>query len=143
MIKTKQKIIQEAWGGLWDSVKEYSDQNGYVDFPENIHAQAIFWNHGDYDYFQTEDRLGYNGESVGVQKFRPRDLAGIEANNGWTRIESEEDLPSDIKYTIFNVVKNGEVTTAEWWGGDPERIKHWVDRYTHYQPISKPKTPLY
>lgn len=147
-MKTKEELIKESWGGLWDNVKSFIDKNGFVEFPTNAERQDIFWKNGDYDYFQTEDRLGYNGESVGVQMFRPKSLAGIENNNGWIKIESEEDFPKedcecwiffpdnlDIMHAYFTIDYN--VFTRDGHGNLYQRC------FTHYQLIVKPKPPIY
>jgi hypothetical protein len=65
----------------------------------------------------------------------PKAIQGIETNNGWIKIESEEQ---------FELIPNGEY---HWYdeihgyyeNGDIPNYK----KYTHYQPITKPKPPIY
>lgn len=149
-MKTKEEVIKEAWGVLWDNVKSFIDKNGYVEFPTNAERQDIFWKNGDYDYFQTEDRLGYNGEPVGVQRFRPQSLAGIENNNGWIKIESEEDLPNKeyghcfmiLKgYIIYGGFRRYSKDTFYFFNSAGEGILQ--SNITHYQLIETPKPPIY
>lgn len=61
-----------------------------------------------------------------------------ENNNGWIKIESEDDLP------IHQVwLSNGK----DVWQGYLFKLETFAERIntlaTHYQPIEKPKPPIY
>ncbi|WP_312364012.1 NUMOD4 motif-containing HNH endonuclease [Sphingobacterium sp.] len=65
-----------------------------------------------------------------------------KSNNGWTRIESEEDLPKD-RIDIW-VISNGKVFYYNDFEPDNDRCKKYVcENYSHYQPIIKPEAPIY
>ena len=81
---------------------------------------------------------------------RPKSLSGIENNNGWIKIKSEDDLPKltmlnkDNKYWIFN--SNGKIgdLPLSWLHtfkemGKREKTNNII---THYQPIIKHKPPI-
>lgn len=70
-------------------------------------------------------------------------------NNGWIKIESEENLPNG-SYALYHVIsknlhhfnepKNQGI--EEFWGNDIEKKQYWLKEFTHYQPIVKPNLPL-
>lgn len=77
--------------------------------------------------------------------YRPKSLRGIENNNGWIKIESEEDLPKHQgDYFVYTHNKVIETIYAD---GDISLMKHtsksWIRNFTHYQAIEKPKPPVY
>ena len=88
------------------------------------------------------EQNGFNLDQVDLigLSWRPKSLIGIENNNGWIIIESEDDLPKE-SCTIWIL----EIDNTE-----PQIIK-FTDSFftpihktcTHYQPITKPKTPIY
>jgi hypothetical protein len=70
-------------------------------------------------------------------------LSGIENNNGWIKIESEADLPKQ-QMECWVVNKQAGVQKLIYWAlkGNAEN-KYWIKFFTHYQPINKPKSPLF
>ena len=139
----KQEVIRKAWGDIFCLVEEYLTEDGYALFKDNSMRQAVFWDNGDYDAFDTVDINGYNGESVGIDLFRPKSLKGIEHNNHWIKIESKEDLPQDLT-DVFVFDDDGDITQYTFG------ICHKTDwslvktqGITHYTPITKPLKPIY
>ena len=70
-------------------------------------------------------------------------------NNGWIRIENESDLPKD---TEENLIYNAITTTGKmiviYYNRSLRKIckygtKKEVFGITYYQPICKPKPPIY
>ncbi len=72
--------------------------------------------------------------------WRPKSLQGIETNNGWIKIESEDDLPKNGYYEVV-VRSTGEITRASL--DNEYHTKSLVMYYSHYQPIIKPQLPIY
>ncbi len=74
---------------------------------------------------------------------RPKSLQGIENNNGWIKIESEDDLPkADGWYWVR--INGCEPTYQREFSTDMIFNKYcWIKEYTHYQPIVKPEPPIY
>ena len=62
-------------------------------------------------------------------------------NNGWIKIESEYDLPKDSwSYWVFR--DDSEITTLRDYVADKNSLGYEIN-ITHYQPIEKPKLPIY
>jgi hypothetical protein len=118
----KQEKIREAYGEEhWEAVKDYLDENGW--------CNAFF---GIAGLFQ-HDVIFKKGLIV---KWRPKTLAGIENNNGWIKIESEDDLPKDGWHWAKSIIPDNDI-----WETHYEDFK--VGFHTHYQPIVKPQPPIY
>lgn len=62
-------------------------------------------------------------------------------NNGWIKIESEEDLPKE-NGEYWTIRKNGIMIKEHFYLSNP---LNWIKYYnvTHYQPIVKPLPPIY
>ena len=70
---------------------------------------------------------------------------GIENNNGWIRIESEADLPKEgmhhsilLDSECINGYRNYDVIVFY-----EVNSKFRKKEISHYQPIEKPKPPIY
>ncbi|QHC84961.1 hypothetical protein AS589_09350 [Empedobacter brevis] len=63
-----------------------------------------------------------------------------EDNNGWIKIQSEEDFPKE--QGVYHINYSDGVISSRYY-----HPKHndWKDHpnATHYQPIEKPKPPIY
>lgn len=89
-----------------------------------------------------------------------QDKSQIE-NNGWIKIKSENDLPKEEIDCFYRIVvperysNAGEYincgrfrfksfihSTTQYFTSD-DIIRHHYTRVTHYQPITKPKSPIY
>lgn len=130
---TKQEKIQEAYGEHWETVKSYIDENGnfskvdlLISGLKYYELSSISFNHND-------------------AKFRPKSLQGIENNNGWIKIESEDDLPKETTECWFKYC--GELFMG-YYNSDFKRFNTMnvlfnINEVTHYQTIVKPQPPLY
>ncbi len=127
---TKEEKIKEAWGNYYPTFKENIDSDGWLDSAWLDDMELEYCVKDGYDRYGTKSSF-----------IRPISLLDIENNNGWIKIESEEDLPKkDGKYLTHRA--NG-IITEEYF-----HIKYryaWQKFYsvTHYQPIEKPKPPIY
>ena len=86
-----------------------------------------------------------NGESIDV--YRPIELQGIENNNGWIKLESEDDFPED-NVTCWIIDKNLGIVSGKWINAPTEKQQveaknYWLENATHYQVIEEPKEPFY
>mgnify|MGYP003543335751 FL=1 len=75
-------------------------------------------------------------------------MNGIENNNGWVRVNNEADLPKvkeDInKYFNIGTLINSKFYLSKGEYETKEVITSFLeDKITHYQPIIKPKPPIY
>lgn len=127
---TKQEKIKEAYNN--SIILEVVDENGW-------NRKRIF-NQGEID----NEKFDYEAVGHGIYISRPKSLKGIENNNGWIKIESEDDLPKN-EYVFWVIRKDGlggEMYRKVDYFTDDEK-KYWIEKITHYQPIIKPLPPIY
>lgn len=133
----KHEAIKAAYGELFDKLtkelQEYSiKKNGWI--PSKMCSISI--NNGD-----IEDCEMYFDDYVGFTKhIRPKSLSGIENNRGWTRIESEEDLPKEPGHYFALDIFRSEPCIIVF---EEALKKNWLEVVSHYQPIDKPKPPIF
>lgn len=134
---TKQETIKQAYGEYWELIKNHIDENGWVDTQTFSFARKGI----EFDFYKkrTKSYLGYYN--------RPKSLEGLENNNGWIKIESEEDLPNN-SCSCWIQVKYQYTNTPFWYDFTKKcfvfkGIILFTNEITHYKPIEKPKPPLY
>jgi len=125
----KQEAIRLAYGEYWKNVKELVDENGW------------FWGENNILNFTKDfDTKGFSK----TLRFRPKSLSGIEDNNGWISIESEEDLPKDErKNPVWVRDKNGKITCDVYHNNWPNQKKWFIETFTHYKLIPEPQPPIF
>ena len=126
-LEAKQEAIKNAYVEYWENVKDYVDNDGWID---NSIPKFTFGQLKNLD-------LEYKNDVF----FRPKSLQGIENNKGWIRIESKDDLPKE-EGNYFIVRNNNEVGASYFIPNNDFSVMDWRD-ITHYQPIEKPKSPIY
>jgi hypothetical protein len=126
---TKQEKIREEWGELWETVKDYVDENGFVNCVKNKKIKLI-------SFFHVSE-IEFNGNLV-----RPKSLSGIENNIGWIKIESKDDLPKENGYFMC-LYQDGEIIPHHFSINSEFDRELFLQEFTHYQPIVKPKPPIY
>ena len=134
---TKEEVIKTEWEKL-DKKAKYD----YLGWSLDMYDERDENNEID---FTVYSRKIVNGYFIVI---RPKSLQGIENNNGWIKIESEADLSKEIIDCFFydNVEKavvcgnyNSDFKKFNWSAFFVE----WSEQITHYQPINKPKPPIY
>ena len=121
---TKEEKIKEAYGENYNP--HNIDENGWMKYSLWMH----FFKKVDADYDEFDNRN---------MVVRPNSLTGIENNNGWIKIESEDDLPKESSnYWIFQSDLR-TVTMKDFY----DNKKYYGVKATHYRPIVKPKPPIY
>lgn len=132
-MKTKQDAIREAYEAIgYQHLLQFADSNGWIRVKAGQYQNEVF------------NRLKMSERNHAIQ---PKSLNGIDKNNGWVRVWNELDLPTE-KTACFFLVELLERTYTGYY--NPEN-KSFVscgftyihDAVTHYQPITKPNTPLY
>jgi len=129
-LEAKEEAIKSAYGEYWETVKHFVDGNGWCCSRRNVGFEEIV------------SKLSWETKRGNSYLWRPKSLQGIENNNGWIKIESEDDLPKDINQYWFKGI-NGKIEIRFF---NPDWINDMIQfklRYTHYQPIEKPKLPIY
>lgn len=131
---SKEEKIKQAFGKSWnkltDSMQEHILKvHHWVDRSQNRMNLS------------PED-LGFNEQTeceVHCEFWRPIQLKGIETNEGWIKIESEEELPKE-SWNYWIMQSDNRVQTMKEYD---DNKKYYNIIATHYQPIVKPKPPIY
>ncbi|WP_312922553.1 hypothetical protein [Empedobacter brevis] len=123
---TKEEIIKEAWGECWNKL------------PKEAQEKALKNNGFVSQYF--EDLLTIDKRERKLFEIRPKSLQGIENNNGWIKIVSEKDLPKTEMQDCFIMDKKLGVIVGRFTLSEKNIL---LENATHYQPIEKPKPPIY
>jgi hypothetical protein len=133
---TKQEKIQEAYGEHWEKLKDSISENGWVSFYSDETRIR--------DEFHKKENIECSPNHN--NNWRPKSLQGIENNNGWIKIKSEEDLPKDNTRCHFiidryeELEKQGIYIDGLFWDAQSAYTNKII---THYQPIIKPEPPIY
>ena len=130
-LNAKQEAIKNAYGEYWENVKDYVDNDGWIN---NSIPKFRFGKLKNLD-------LEYKNDVF----FRPKSLQGIENNTGWIKIESEDDLPKEgmhhsilLDSDCINGYRNYDVIVFY-----EVNSRYRKKEISHYQPIEKPLKPLY
>mgnify|MGYP003483865784 FL=1 len=124
-MKTKEEVIKEAWGKNYEEFKDHIDSDGWARYPHFQKHEMI------------EDVRPIEFRSQGAD-FRPKSLQGIENNNGWIKIESEDDFPKPGQYWVIDQDGDMFLTDMELFAD----VFDWSG-INYYQPIIKPNVPWY
>jgi len=122
---TKEEKIQEAYGELYNIL--CPNESGWS-------KRMLKPEYNEYEDFDIIEVSEYR------YSIRPKSLQGIENNNGWIKIESEDDLPKEEYELYFVTGSNTNVHQCIYHIGIKE---YWLKTFTHYQPIQKPQPPIY
>lgn len=131
----KQEKIKEAYGQYWDLVNDQIDENGWLD-QKGIHKPLPGL---------TMDVLNPYDPKY-CYYMRPVSLAGLDDNNGWISIESEADFPKNkLDHSFVYSLKENMISSIQLNIVRNDQIEELFedDWITHYQPIIKPKPPIY
>lgn len=130
-LEAKQEAIKKAYGDNHEIYEKSLTKNGWLKVEYDIYENA------DRFYF---DFLRHELNADEYECFiRPKSLSAIDDNNGWIRIESEDDLPKEsFNYWIFQSDLRA-VTMKDFY----DNKKYYGVKATHYRPIVKPLKPLY
>ena len=139
---TKEAAIKNAyieyWGQLSNEAQQQALQNnGFIHQKYLIDSRGSLLDCLDFEWMDT-----YDSEfGLSIRVFRPKSLQGIETNNGWICIESEEDLPKEK--CVLLVYPEFENQFVFHFYNDKKCKETLMKNHTHYQPIEKPKPPIY
>jgi len=140
---TKEERIKSEWDKF--GISENIDVDGWAD----MYVVAGINTLSDRFHYKEYSEHSNNFETI---LCRPKSISGIENNNGWIKIESEEDLPKqDIRCEFIK--DNGKQLYGRFenrMGGlfiDESRRfespEYRTESVTHYQPIEKLPSPLH
>ena len=146
MEKTKQNIIIEHWGVHFDKVEKHLNQYGMCPMSsQNGTYQDLYKSINKHPFYVNEESIETRGEG-GL--FCPESMPDLKYNNGWIKIESEEDLPEQggsYYITRYDKTEIAVYIKDNRWlvdGNDyPKTTK--LHGITHYQKITTPQSPIY
>lgn len=132
-MKTKQQVIEEAYGEHLEALKGRINLQNGVAFTEEKPIEIGF-EPGKYLIVGTTPSGLY---------WTPACLLGISNNNGWHVINGPEDLPK-VKgfYMVWWNSGRSDPKGRMWFDPDSNHwVENWLDWFSHWQPEAKP--PLY
>ena len=131
-LEAKQEAIKKAYGKYWEELKDYIDDKGWFNMFQYLLKINKYRNFAGIEW-KSKCSCPDN------ELVRPESIYRIELNNGWIRIESEDDLPKEsFNYWIFQSDLRA-VTMKDFY----DNKKYYGVKATHYRPIVKPLKPLY
>lgn len=120
----------------------YKDDTGiYRDPVNDMEIDDVNWfqDAGYLWFFEVDDRFIKMAEEQMTEMTKSK-----SDNNGWIRINSEDDLPKEYGY-YWVIDDYGEIWPA-WYNSIEHEFEevpgHW-SYYTHYKPIPDPGKPIF
>lgn len=130
---TKEGIIKEAYGELFNTHSHLIDSEGWLNNS----------NENDYLTMGETDFLGETDFKNNTW-FRPKSLSGIEYNNGWTTLNSIDDFPkTDKTIQLWFMTKSGHITQNNWNNKFTHKVFGYLKVYSHFQVVIEPNPPIY
>jgi len=139
METNKEKAIREAYGEYWELAKKRGlDAFGYIG--SSINGDFKDWEKRNKNIFNNLDLIF---KKTTVSWFLlPKSLKGIETNNGWIKIESESDLPSE-DCDCHIEFEDGAISIDRYFVfGKNFTYNHWK-HIVAYRLIEQPKKRIY
>jgi len=135
-MEAKQKAIKEAYGEYYESLENYINESGVFVGETYLISDELFEK---WDFIASTPPIG-KGKLISGS--RPKELRGIENNNGWIKIESESDLPKE-DCDCYIEHKDGSILIDKY-SIDFEMFNFNYWRHIiAYQQIVKPKKRIY
>lgn len=131
---TKEEKIKKVYGDLYH---DKIDNNGW--------SEPHYINKGKYDK-QAFDLADKGDDFLSPTLIiRPKLLRGLETNNGWTKIESKEELLDHIGFYFLGYYNsyNIFVSSHKTFEADDMRKLYAQGEITHYKAVYKMEQALY
>lgn len=132
-MESKHKAIEEAYGEFYNDLKDFIDENGWC---RNRKIRG----------FYNQLREVQNHPTINYW-FRPLSLQGIENNNGWIKIESEDDLPKSVTDCWFEKKKDGDIEIGVYashrlmFAGVDSDFS--INEIVAFQPVTAPRKRIH
>lgn len=133
----KLESIKRAYGEIWESVKEFIDENGWLKF--RVVGHGVNYGVGPEVFSESMEHYEYKSMNQGLNDWRPATLRGIEDNHGWHSIE-EEGFPTESGWYFLS---GGNETIAIAPLHVETGIEYIKSICTHWQLIKHPEKPIY
>lgn len=121
----KQEVIKKAYGKSYDALKDYINENGFVDCVKNRKISLV-------PFFDVTE-IEFNGHLS-----RPKSLKGIENNNGWKLID-ELNVYDNEHVLFLRMTEGGEAPIFTCIAGEDFQIGY----FTHWKRVDISKPPLF
>nr|GFA85328.1 hypothetical protein [Tanacetum cinerariifolium] len=139
---TKQEVIEKAYGDRWEEIKHLADENGWISDKCISHGVSNGIGYDNLKIPYTSDEIYFKSYAGwGDNTWRLIALHNVEYNNGWTKINSADDLPTDKKSYVF-LTKRGSEDLHHRSGPD-DRTSFFMHKYTHFRPYTPTPQPLW
>lgn len=123
---TKEEIIKEAYKNHYWLYSECENAgDGYIFMTEGL------------DFHNIWEEIPLDKHPYLNKAYRPSSLKGLDDNRGWISLK-ENGLPNDDSYYFVNIDNHISIKQFNFL-----QYKYWQECVTHYQPIIKPKPPIY
>jgi len=142
-LSPKMELIEKAYGSAWENVKGLINENGWITRKVIGHGLTNRMEYENFNFDRTDvEIIGINPD--GKYTWRPKDLEGIEGNNGWIRMEKEEDLPKKGQLVnVWSKIYNRMEDSPKSWDGIVWTKQWFVAYFSHWQPIQEIKPPMW
>lgn len=140
---TKEDIIKNAYGQYWTEMSPWINKEGWFD------KEAFFQKYFEFEYKHLELFFLHKGDLM-----IPKAIVGLENNNGWTKVESQDELPTGVVLEIvidgrsflghfFKEALTGKLRCSYYnlklnFRGDSP-----AETITHYKRFDKSNLPIY
>ena len=131
-LDAKQEAIKKAYGEHWERLNNFINEDGVFIGDTDMISDELF---NEWAFIGSSKDI--NSEKL-ISGSRPKSLKGIENNNGWMRIDDFVKYTNE-KFWLFNSHLN-DLYQGQLFDDDMFPINRYA---THYQPIKKPKQPIY
>jgi len=131
----KQEFIKKSWavaGFDWDQIKDMVNESGILQLKEPELKYSLTGYGTAYDHGLIKG-LGFNHKGFMISL---ESLEGVDRNNGWTKIESPQDMPFCPGEYLFMFIDRR--SRVEYHSADIS-----IGGATHWRPIVHIPNPLY
>ncbi len=137
----KQESIRRAYGDLYEPIDKVMFTNPHEKWYKQWLDTGKFY----YNFIPEEIRIKLSQlETDNLDGFCwLKSLQGIDTNNGWIRIESDEDLPKEpieCWFIHYETIYSGAFAGRMFASGSI--LSGWK-AVSHFRPIVKPEKPIY
>lgn len=154
---TKQELIIAAYGEHWDKVKDFVDENGWLEWgwrgsygdPNPCSLGEMNEITGkDHSYKHVKHQPESKEKGWGKSLFRPKVLNGLDDNNGWNHIVSHGEVspPKTDTEVLYDICDIGAVNFQDSIIRGIKRIEVFVlfpESATHWRIRKEEPKPLY
>lgn len=137
---TKEAVIISAYGAHWEIMKDYINDSGWCSRKVIGHGVTSGFTYEDAGFTIGDIDIKF-GDS-GCFDWRPKTLRGIEDNNGWTKVSSQDDLPQSPVGMYDIIWRDKEMSLNYCFFDNHNSLIYWDD-VLYYKPSPIVSLPLW